>query len=56
MGNECKKCTCGLDSCVYFKNDNLEIKLSISTRSGNNQKLRNSKIGNTNNFDEIQNT
>ena len=56
MGNECKKCDCGFNSCIDFKNDKLEMKFFISTSSGNNQNLRNSKIGNANNFDEIQNT
>ncbi len=60
MGNECKKsiCECGIckcDCCAHFKNDNFELKFTLSTKSGRNQNLTNSKINNQNiNDDENQ--
>ena len=56
MGNECKKSICECETCLSIKKDNLEIKLTFSTKSGRNQNLRNSKISNQNIYDEIQDT
>ena len=54
MGNECKKSICEYDCCLHHKNDYFELKFTLSTKSGRNQNLTNSKINNQNINDENQ--